>query len=60
VPALRLGGAGARRVHPIIGRLEKRTLCVALDKALEDVDANSQDGQEIGSIMGTLDKLCER
>ena len=24
VPALRLGGAGARRVHPINGRLEKR------------------------------------
>ena len=26
VPPLRLGGAGARRVHPINGRLEKRTL----------------------------------
>jgi hypothetical protein len=32
---------------------------VALADALKNVDPNSQDGQEIGSIFDKLDKLCE-
>jgi hypothetical protein len=30
----------------------------ALVSALKDIDPNSQDGQEIGSIIGRLDDLC--
>jgi len=32
---------------------------VALADALKNIDPNSQDGQEIGSIFDKLDKLCE-
>jgi len=31
---------------------------IALVSALKDIDPNSQDGQEIGSILGRLDDLC--
>jgi len=31
----------------------------ALADALKNTDPNSQDGREIGSIFGKLDKLCE-
>ena len=36
VPPLRLGGAGARRVHPINGRLEKRTCLVRAQNVADD------------------------
>jgi hypothetical protein len=32
---------------------------VALVRGLKDIDLNSQDGQEIGSILEALDRLCE-
>ena len=32
---------------------------VALADALKNMDPNSQDGKEIGSIFDKLDKLCE-
>ena len=31
---------------------------IALVSALKDIDPNSQDGQEIASILGRLDELC--
>ena len=31
---------------------------IALVSALKDINPNSQDGQEIGSILGRLDDLC--
>ena len=33
---------------------------VALMDGLQDVNPNSQNGQEIGSVLGELDKLCAK
>ena len=33
---------------------------VALMDGLQDINPNSQVGQEIGSVLGALDKLCAK
>jgi ABC-type transporter Mla subunit MlaD len=46
----------SRKMDELEGRLGPEF--VALAKELEEVDPNSQDGQEISSAMDALDKLC--
>jgi ABC-type transporter Mla subunit MlaD len=46
----------SRKMDELEGRLGPEF--VALDKELEEVDPNSQEGQEISSAMDALDKLC--
>jgi hypothetical protein len=46
----------SRKMEELSGRLGPEY--VAFVKELENVDPNSQDTQQINSIMGTLDKLC--
>ena len=46
----------SRKMEELAGRLGPEY--VAFVKELENVDPNSQDTQQINSIMGTLDKLC--
>ena len=46
----------SRKMEELAGRLGPEY--VAFVKELENVDPNSQDNQQINSIMGTLDKLC--
>jgi hypothetical protein len=46
----------SRKMEELSGRLGPEY--VAFVKELENVDPNSQDNQQINSIMGTLDKLC--
>ncbi len=48
----------SRKMEELEGRLGPEY--VALANELEEVDPNSQDGQEISSAMDALDKLCER
>ena len=48
----------SRKMDELEGRLGPEY--VALANELEEVDPNSQDGQEISSAMDALDKLCER
>ncbi|HTE77242.1 MAG TPA: hypothetical protein VK653_10940 [Xanthobacteraceae bacterium] len=46
----------SRKMDELEGRLGPEF--VALAKELEEIDPNSQDGQEISSAMDALDKLC--
>jgi DNA repair ATPase RecN len=46
----------SRKMEELEGRLGPEY--VALAKELEDVDPDSQDGQDISSAMDALDKLC--
>ena len=46
----------SRKMEELEGRLGPEY--VALAKELEDVDPNSQDGQEISSAIDALDRLC--
>jgi ABC-type transporter Mla subunit MlaD len=46
----------SRKMEELEGRLGPEY--VALAKELEDVDPNSQDGQEISSAIDALDQLC--
>ena len=46
----------SRKMEELEGRLGPEY--VALARELEEVDPNSQDGQEISSAMDALDKLC--
>jgi hypothetical protein len=48
----------SRKMEELEGRLGPEY--VALAKELEDVDPNSQDGQEISSAIDALDQLCAR
>jgi ABC-type transporter Mla subunit MlaD len=48
----------SRKMEELEGRLGPEY--VALANELEEVDPNSQDGQEISSAMDALDNLCER
>jgi ABC-type transporter Mla subunit MlaD len=46
----------SRKIDDLEGRLGPEYL--ALAKELEEVDPNSQDGQEISSAIDALDRLC--
>ena len=46
----------SRKIDELEGRLGPEYL--ALAKELEEVDPNSQDGQEISSAIDALDRLC--
>ncbi len=47
----------SQKINQLAGKLGPEY--VALVGGLQDIDPNSQDGQEIGSILEGLDKLCE-
>jgi hypothetical protein len=51
------GSSKAEELSQKVDKLVEK-LDIALVSALKDVDPNSQDGQEIGSILGRLDDLC--
>ena len=52
--AAKVTKADAQKVLKIISEY------VALMDGLQDIDPNSQVGQEIGSVLGALDKLCAK